>query len=248
MKPDWHDLVQRHLEGTCSSEECAVLHAALREDASVAALYLRYAGLEVGLEACARSSEATQLLISGSGEPGCTARRRPRVWGLAAAAALLLAVAGGSVWERVGPRRPVAELMEVQGARWQACSLPTEAGCRLPRGMLRLAEGIARFRFGRGAEVTLEGPAELELLDSGRCRLLRGSLVAHVPEAARGFAVLLPSAELVDHGTDFGVTTDGEGNAEVRVLHGEVELRHFSGSGGSGHWWPAPLRRLPHLP
>ncbi|MEY5026064.1 MAG: hypothetical protein RLZZ244_1592, partial [Verrucomicrobiota bacterium] len=94
---------------------------------------------------------------------------------------------------------------------------------------LRLAEGLAQIRFLSGADVTLEGPAELEILGPGLCRLHRGSFVAYVPAAARGFTVLTDSATLIDHGTDFGISADGTGHAKVHVMRGEVELRHANG-------------------
>ena len=69
-----------------------------------------------------------------------------------------------------------------------------------------------------------EGPAEIEILDESRvvCRL--GRLRAHVPEPARGFAVLAPSFELVDLGTEFGLSVLDNGMAEVHVFDGKVEL------------------------
>jgi hypothetical protein len=88
---------------------------------------------------------------------------------------------------------------------------------------------LARVRFHGGAEVTLEAPADLELLSREHCRLHRGSLVAHVPERAKGFTVLTRQATVIDHGTDFGISADAEGHANVHVMQGEVELRHVNG-------------------
>jgi hypothetical protein len=50
--------------------------------------------------------------------------------------------------------------------------------------------------------------------------------VAHVPGPAKGFVVGTKNAQLVDHGTDFGISTDSAGRAQVQVLQGEVELQH----------------------
>jgi hypothetical protein len=104
--------------------------------------------------------------------------------------------------------------------------LPTNPGAALDRGRLRLIEGVARIVFQKGAEVSLEGPAELELTGPDACFLHRGALVAHVPEPAKGFIVGTKNAQLIDHGTDFGVSTDSAGRAQVQVLKGEVELQH----------------------
>ena len=103
----------------------------------------------------------------------------------------------------------IATLAEVKNARWESSSLPTEAGAKLGKGRLRLVDGIARIVFRRGAEVSLEGPAELELIDSNSCFLHSGALIAHVPELARGFSVGTTHARLIDHGTDFASTVAG---------------------------------------
>jgi hypothetical protein len=47
-----------------------------------------------------------------------------------------------------------------------------------------------------------------------------------VPERAKGFVVTTASARLIDHGTDFGISADTTGRAQVQVLQGEVELQH----------------------
>jgi ferric-dicitrate binding protein FerR (iron transport regulator) len=236
MTPDWHDLIQRHLAGLCTQEECESLHAALLRDDAIARLYLRYANLDLALESQANSSEfARSLLLRDLQSTTKLPRSRWSFftsWRNVAAAASILALAAAGIFQKFIPHsdRQLADLVESQGARWKSCSLPTEIGSRLSAGVLRLSDGIARLRFAHGAEVTLEGPAELELVTPQICRLLQGSLVAHVPEPARGFTVLTPSAQVIDHGTDFGVSTDAAGHAQVQVMQGEVELRHASGT------------------
>jgi hypothetical protein len=146
----------------------------------------------------------------------------------AAAALIFLGVVSGRFV--VAREDRFVELVETQEARWDGSTLPTEAGSKLGTGRLRLSEGLARLRFSSGAEVTLEGPVELELFNPLLCRLHRGSLVAHVPETAHGFSVLTASARVIDHGTDFGISSDSIGNARVNVMRGEIELRHSSGA------------------
>jgi hypothetical protein len=130
-------------------------------------------------------------------------------------------------WFAPSPQpRPLATLVETNGARWENSALPTAPGSPLRAGRLRLAEGVARLTFQSGAEVSLEGPAELELTGPNACFLHAGALTAHVPEHARGFVVGTAHARLIDHGTDFGISTDPTGRAQVQVLQGEVELQH----------------------
>ncbi|MEY5008878.1 MAG: hypothetical protein RLZZ253_17 [Verrucomicrobiota bacterium] len=235
MTPDWHDLIQRHLAGACTQEECELLQTALMKEEAVARLYLQYANLEVALEAQANSTQSLREILlqepAGNSSGSTTRRFFGGSFGRWAAAALFLVFAAAAFRQfRAGGEPRIAEVVESQSAQWASCSLPTEQGSLLSKGTLRLNEGIARIRFAQGAEVTLEGPAEVELVAAQVCRLIRGSLVAHVPPAARGFTVQTPSATLIDHGTDFGVSTDSAGHASVHVMQGEVELLHANGA------------------
>ncbi len=121
---------------------------------------------------------------------------------------------------------PVATLVSAKQCRWESATLPTELGSKLPPGRLKLAQGLATLVFESGARVTLEGPAELEIVSAKSCILHRGGVVAQVPPAARGFMVRSASAVLIDHGTEFGVTTDERGATHVAVQSGLVEVRH----------------------
>jgi len=185
-------------------------HAALRQNAS----RLGSASLSETLEALPDVPEDSRIV-----------RGRFTGWPLKIAAGLaLLAAAWGLV--RSTRESSVATLVETKSARWESSSLPTEPGSKLRHGRLRLAEGLAKIVFRSGADVSLEGPAELELIDKNSCFLHSGALVAHVPKPARGFVVATADAHLIDHGTDFGISSDRTGRAQVQVLQGDVELRH----------------------
>lgn len=161
-----------------------------------------------------------------SAPPASTWRGTARFWN-AAAAMLMLAI--GAWWLTTRPNEDLAVIQEAQNARWGDSTLPTAPGTPLTVGRLHLIEGLARIRFQHGAEVTLEGPTELELISAQQCRLQSGSLVAHVPPPAKGFTVLTSQVTLIDHGTDFGIRSDKDGRASVHVMQGEVELRHRTG-------------------
>lgn len=141
-----------------------------------------------------------------------------------AVAACLLVGLGLSLYARTAPRT-FAELADVGGCKWESGSLPTESGARLGAGRLRLAEGVARIVFDTGAELRLEGPADLELHARDRCTLRSGRLVARCPDPARGFLVETPSASLQDLGTEFGVSVT-DGKADVQVFEGRVDATH----------------------
>lgn len=97
-------------------------------------------------------------------------------------------------------------------------------GSTIPPGELTWEEGIVQLEFYCGATVVAEGPASLEVLDASRVVCRSGRLRAHVPKPARGFAVLAPTVELVDLGTEFGIEVGAAGKTEVHVFDGAVEL------------------------
>ncbi|QDV41151.1 FecR protein [Stieleria neptunia] len=163
-------------------------------------------------------------------------------WATAAAALLLLAamlisqaidagkdepwpqIAGGDLAELtevndsgVAVLTRIAGLQETTTSDWRV-------GETIPRGTMAWDAGLLQLEFYGGATVVVEGPAQLELLDESRVTLQLGRLWAHIPIPARGFAVLAPSFELVDVGTEFGLNVSRDGVAEIHVFDGKVEL------------------------
>ncbi len=149
--------------------------------------------------------------------------RRRVLTAVAAAAAVLVAL---GLWVNArASALAVATLTGGKSCKWDAGTLPTEEGAKLGSGRLRLAEGIARITFASGAEVTLEAPAELELVSPKRCVLHGGRLIAKVPPQAIGFVVDTPTAVLHDLGTEFGVNVR-DNQADVQVFNGIVDVKH----------------------
>ena len=98
------------------------------------------------------------------------------------------------------------------------------AGDLIGIGVLELEVGIVRLDFTNGAMVTLQGPARFEIIDGARTRLDSGILTTSIPESAVGFEVLTPAMEVVDLGTAFGVSVGTDGETDVFVFEGEVEV------------------------
>ncbi len=224
-------LCDRLCDGTLTASERERIEALVLGDPALRRLYVEQMQLHAQLtQNSARLSEAPLQTVL---RPLAPAPLRPARWRFPAqmwnAAAALMLLIGGAWWLATSGSDEIAQLQDVQNARWKSSSLPTEPGSALSAGRLHLAEGLARLRFAGGAEVTLEGPADIELISRKLCRLHSGSLVAHVPDHARGFTVLTKQATLIDHGTDFGISADSDGRARVHVMKGEVELQHRSG-------------------
>ena len=142
---------------------------------------------------------------------------------LAAAASLLLVLN----WPDTDPQRDnvapaIATLAYTSHARWG--SEERSLGDGFGKGKLHLEVGLARLDFRNGATVTLQGPADFEIVSSDRAILRSGILTASIPESAVGFEVVTPAMDVVDLGTAFGVSVGADGETDVCVFEGEVEV------------------------
>lgn len=124
----------------------------------------------------------------------------------------------------------VARVVEVsEDATWGE-AVPREFLLRLTKDeRLDLRTGYARIEFTSGASVILHGPASFETLAGDMGRLVSGRLSGR---AANGnFTLLTPNAEVIDLGTEFGVSIDDLSNTDVCVFDGEVDVNVVSPSG-----------------
>ncbi len=91
MNSEWHDIIQRHIAGTTTTEEAIGLEAALTADAELRALYLDYMNLDVALEAMAASLTDEVCEIVTPAPKRAPARLRSHHWGWITAAAACVA-------------------------------------------------------------------------------------------------------------------------------------------------------------
>ena len=158
---------------------------------------------------------------------------------LAAAAAVLLGIFLARSF--VGPGQPgnadeqpesIARLSGSKDCKWIGAA--PASGDELARGRhLDLESGFAELTFDSGAQITLVGPATLDVRSAWEAELQRGTLKANVPPEAIGFRVINAAVEVVDLGTEFSMTAEEGGVAEVFVLKGAVEVQpRAQGSGG----------------
>ncbi len=98
-------------------------------------------------------------------------------------------------------------------------------GDELHRGQrIELTSGFAEITFDSGAQIVVEGPASVDLDSAWQATLRHGTLKASIPQEAIGFKVSNPSVDVMDLGTEFSMTADEDGSAEVFVLTGQVEV------------------------
>ncbi len=167
------------------------------------------------------------------------ARRRQLAVGAFAAVALVLIAL--SIWVASRPAAPigppvaevsdppeppappiVAVVSRASNVRWNRLDAGAVVGTELIAGPIALDEGFMELTFPSQARIIIEAPADANLVDERRVRLIRGMLTAHVPESARGFEVETPSARVTDLGTEFALAVDAGGAVDVHVLDGWV--------------------------
>ena len=224
-------------DGAISREERARLEELLRTSEDARRFYVRAMALSSSL-----MQYAGEMQADAPDLPQAKGRIiRPAAWiwalgSLAAAASIVLAFWWG--WTKdhreyasgfgdiaavpSESEEGVARLSGAKDCHWFQASF--QPGDELRRGQqLKLESGFAEITFDCGAQVTLEGPAVLDLNSAWEAVLLRGTLKAHVPAEAVGFRVSNPSVDVVDRGTEFSMVTDKAGATEVFVLQGSVE-------------------------
>ncbi|HUT10092.1 MAG TPA: LamG-like jellyroll fold domain-containing protein [Thermoguttaceae bacterium] len=176
---------------------------------------------------------------SSSSESGWRSARGLAGW---VTAAIALIVLGGVVFQRNAQRDtdassvPVADRGQEEASDLGVAVLTRVSGLQgehtadwvtgktIPPGTLEWDGGLLQLEFYCGATVVAEGPASLEILNDSRVICRSGRLRAYVPRPARGFSVLAPTVELVDLGTEFGISVATDGVTEIHVFDGAVEL------------------------
>jgi ferric-dicitrate binding protein FerR (iron transport regulator) len=117
----------------------------------------------------------------------------------------------------------VAILSRVAEAVSTSTSLTS--GAAIPKGRFVLDAGVAQLEFLSGANLVIEGPADLDLLSTKTVFCRRGKLRARVPAQAHGFTIETPTHRAIDLGTEFAVDVNESSDTEVHVIEGEVKLQ-----------------------
>ena len=116
----------------------------------------------------------------------------------------------------------VSGLFDVE---WAGDSPTRVEGDTLGSEVIRLVSGTAEIKFFSGANMTVEGPAEILLKSAWEAECRDGLVRMQVPPAARGFKLQAPTTEIIDLGTEFGLSVRN-GKGQVEVFDGEISIRH----------------------
>ena len=87
-----------------------------------------------------------------------------------------------------------------------------------------LKEGIVQLDFASGVKTIIQGPAEFRPKSPMLLELTQGRLAAKVPPRGRNFTVTMPGLEVIDRGTEFGVSVDRTTEVELHVFKGQIDV------------------------
>ena len=118
----------------------------------------------------------------------------------------------------------VAVLRKAVNVQWSDGGSTMSAGEVMSARRLQLESGLIEIQTNRGVILTMEGPADLEVITGMEVFCRAGKLRVDVPPPAIGFLVNTPSVDVVDRGTSFTVSVNDQEKTEVHVLDGLVEL------------------------
>ncbi|QDT39126.1 LamG-like jellyroll fold domain-containing protein [Stratiformator vulcanicus] len=208
-----------------SATERSRLEEVVASDPKARLIYVEYMDQHVRLREAAGALPTASLSVSRRRGP--LTNRHSVIYALTVACTLLAGVGLGIYgWSY----RTVAELVAASpGALTVDGTLFNDAGS-LRISELTLDHGLARIRMKGGAELAIEGPASLALINGTTVRLQYGLLSVLAEGEARDFVVQTPTAQVTDLGTAFTINARPEAAMEVHVQEGEVDLATSSKS------------------
>lgn len=203
------DLIVRYLEGRATADEVATLNDVLKQDGDARAVF--------------RAASFQALTVADLGRARAPRREEPARWNvraLAAAAAILLVVAGGLIWLLSNPDQELVRVVRQTGAVTLSGSTLTVEG----------ANSGAEVLLTDGSILTLAGDSELAFAGKRGTDITvrRGSVTVEAVAQPTEQPMILrtPTAEAVVMGTCFTISAQ-TGETMVTVGSGKVRVRRL---------------------
>jgi ferric-dicitrate binding protein FerR (iron transport regulator) len=220
--------IQDLFEGVLTGDRLNATQAALRHDMEAQKLYKQYLYIHNGLQQQANIVGATRPQVI----PIDHILRRKKLRDLrntilATAAVILLTFLALYLKNVDFSQQPGVQISASPSARYQISHTAQNVSMtdQLEDGStLKVTQGAVALTFRNGVESIVQAPATLTLNRIDSLDLQNGQAWFYVPPQAIGFQVTTKDLDIIDLGTEFGVTTSKSGLDEVHVFEGEVEV------------------------
>lgn len=232
--------------GTATAEERARLERLLVDDPRAIGWYLRIVDDTLTLRDAAAAqansaSAANATEIAAPAEPAVQSKNsvflfnsyRKLLWTCAAIACLVPVALTIGLWRTPLNKTDVvqsgkadfARIIEVTNVKWSDGAPHYDEWSSIkPGARLQFNSGWLTLFFSNGAELVIEGPADVRYDSSQKVFARKGKLAARIGPDAIGFRIETPHANVIDRGTEFGISVDGDSHTSVVVYKGVVDM------------------------
>lgn len=235
--------------GTATPEELARLERLLVDSPRAVAWYLRIVDDTLTLLDAAAAEKTTGIFTPPPHEPIASIEPRAKKTGVGeffarlpwlslAVSAALCGLAVGlwlvnkeapssttSATTVFAPTSDLARIVEISNVEWADGARRYDEWALLsPGATLKFKSGWINLFVSNGAELLIEGPADVRFDSSRKVFAKQGKLAARIGPGAIGFRIETPDANVTDRGTEFGLSVDKNKRTSVVVYKGVVDL------------------------
>lgn len=242
LPEDLESRILQLLDGEMDDKGIARLDAELRGDKRARELYLQTAALHSALQTHHISRSHAPLMPVIPMKRLLARHHHQQIrYSLMAAAALIL-ISAVTLWLITALRTQpsLASFLVAPDSsftlthRDDGKEAPPRGNTLHKGSKLRVIHGSMEIAFASGVRCVVEAPSDLVVLADDRVSMPGGTAWFEVPPAAVGFAIETPELDIVDLGTNFGVLAPANGEHEVHVGKGKVEINARGGKEKSG--------------
>lgn len=223
--PEFIRLLVAATEGELDAAQRDLLNEIVRDDEAAREYYVEYLSIHAMLEVKHQGTPQFEMPLEKTREliPKQASGWSPFI-AFAIAASLLFAAMYWGYDQYRKSQGIVATLIDGEHFAWEnADDQPLDGSLRAGRGQIVAGQG--NIKLSGGVLIVMQGPAEFELVgEANRFQFNRGVMRAVVPPGAEGFIVLAGGHEIVDLGTEFGLSVDKNNDVEVHVFKGSVRV------------------------
>jgi ferric-dicitrate binding protein FerR (iron transport regulator) len=222
-----NELCSALVDGRLSAGENRRLQEMLRGSAEARQFYVRAMQLSASLHSYASEMQSEPAEPANIIRPSFWQRSVRIVTAAAAVVAIGIWIGRSLIPDAVSIDEEEEFIAHISGSKepvWTQVGA-FQNGDELQRGQrIELKSGFTEVTFDSGAQIVIEGPASVDLDSAWQATLRHGTVKANIPQEAIGFRISNPAVDVVDLGTEFSVTAEENGAAEVFVLSGQVEV------------------------